>query len=200
MNPALAPRKTSRPQDENGFSLVELMVAMLISLILIGGAISAFLSNQQTYRTTQELDDAQEAFRFASQTILRVVRQGSDFSGSDGNTLRVRMSGYPGSGLRDCLGREIVAADVVSQFTLSGNNLICTVTGENGASEVLATNIADIRFQFSDDTTDYWTSPFSTWTASAPDESRSVAIALQTEGSGLSVQFIATLRNATVNR
>ncbi|KKM22247.1 hypothetical protein LCGC14_1627350, partial [marine sediment metagenome] len=37
-------------KKNNGFSLVELMVALVIGLVLIGGVIELFTSTRQTYR------------------------------------------------------------------------------------------------------------------------------------------------------
>ncbi|MCL5967969.1 MAG: hypothetical protein M1359_01565 [Betaproteobacteria bacterium] len=52
------------------------MVALVLGLLMIGAVTIVFISNQQTSRTKQEMDRAQEAFRFASHTIMRVVQQG----------------------------------------------------------------------------------------------------------------------------
>ena len=59
-----------------GFTLIELMVALVLGLLMIGAVTIVFISNQQTAIAKQELDRAQEAFRFASHTITRVVQQG----------------------------------------------------------------------------------------------------------------------------
>ena len=63
-------------RSARGFTLIELMVALVLGLLMIGAVIIVFISNQQTAITKQELDRAQEAFRFASHTITRVVQQG----------------------------------------------------------------------------------------------------------------------------
>ncbi len=58
-----------------GLSLVELMVAMLISLILLGGVLQVFLSSKDMYRTNTAVARAQEAGRFATDFIAFDVRQ-----------------------------------------------------------------------------------------------------------------------------
>ena len=70
--------KTFKPlaRYSRGFTLIELMVALVLGLLMIGAVIIVFISNQQTAIAKQELDRAQEAFRFASHTIMRVVQQG----------------------------------------------------------------------------------------------------------------------------
>ncbi len=57
-----------------GFSLVELMVAMALSLILLGGVVAIFASSKTTYETTDRLSRIQENGRFALDTITRDIR------------------------------------------------------------------------------------------------------------------------------
>ena len=40
-----------------GFSLVELMIALVIGLMVTGGAVNVFLANQQTYRANSALSE-----------------------------------------------------------------------------------------------------------------------------------------------
>lgn len=58
-----------------GLSLIELMVAMLISLILLGGVLQVFLSSKDMYRTNTAVARVQEAGRFATDFIAFDVRQ-----------------------------------------------------------------------------------------------------------------------------
>ncbi|WP_250887138.1 MULTISPECIES: prepilin-type N-terminal cleavage/methylation domain-containing protein [unclassified Rhodanobacter] len=57
-----------------GFTLIELMVAMLLGLIVIGGVVSVFLANQRTYRTNQALGDVQDGSRIAFELMARDIR------------------------------------------------------------------------------------------------------------------------------
>lgn len=57
-----------------GFSLVELMVAMALSLVLLGGVVTIFLSSRATYETTDRLSRIQENGRFALDTVVRDLR------------------------------------------------------------------------------------------------------------------------------
>lgn len=59
----------------SGFSLVELMIALVLGLIVIGAAVSIFLSNQQTFRTTENLARLQENARFAFESMAREIRE-----------------------------------------------------------------------------------------------------------------------------
>ncbi|MCU0976325.1 MAG: PilW family protein [Steroidobacteraceae bacterium] len=57
-----------------GFTLVELMVAMVLSLILIGGAITVFYSSRLAYQSTEDNSRVQETGRLALEVILRDIR------------------------------------------------------------------------------------------------------------------------------
>lgn len=57
-----------------GFTLVELMVALLLGIILIGGTISLYLNNQQSFRTTEAIAKVQENGRFAFELLSRDLR------------------------------------------------------------------------------------------------------------------------------
>ena len=57
-----------------GFTLIELMVAMLLGLVVIAGVTSVFLANQRVYRTSQALGDVQDNTRMAFEMMARDVR------------------------------------------------------------------------------------------------------------------------------
>lgn len=57
-----------------GFGLVELMVALVLGLIVVGGAISVFASNRQAFRTTEGLSRLQENARIGFEIMTRDVR------------------------------------------------------------------------------------------------------------------------------
>jgi type IV pilus assembly protein PilW len=59
-----------------GFSLVELMVAMTIGLILLGGAISVLYSSKLTYNENERVARLQEGGRAAVELMLRDLRAG----------------------------------------------------------------------------------------------------------------------------
>lgn len=56
------------------FTIVELMVAMLLSLFLIGGILSVYLTGKQTYRSTQGLAQIQSNLRFTMDMFSRDLR------------------------------------------------------------------------------------------------------------------------------
>jgi type IV pilus assembly protein PilW len=59
-----------------GFSLVEIMVSLVISLFILGGAVTILMQNQQNYRQNDDFGRLQENARFALELInsdLRMV-------------------------------------------------------------------------------------------------------------------------------
>jgi len=66
---------TSFPRRQLGLTLVELMVALVLGLVVIGAVTNLFLTNRQTYRTTENLARMQENLRFAFELMARDVRE-----------------------------------------------------------------------------------------------------------------------------
>lgn len=60
---------------QRGFSLVELLVALVIGLIIILGAGQLFLTGFLNFRQVQLLGDKQSALTFASETLVRDIRR-----------------------------------------------------------------------------------------------------------------------------
>ncbi len=69
-----------------GLSLVELMVAMILGLILVGGVIQIYISNNQTYRVTEAASRIQESGRAALRILSRHVRM-AGFTGCAGKLM-----------------------------------------------------------------------------------------------------------------
>lgn len=82
-----------------GFTLVELMVSLVLGLIVIGGVISVFLSNQQSYRTNQALGEVQDNSRIAFELMARDIRDaGLTGCGNTGRVADVLNNGPTGGG------------------------------------------------------------------------------------------------------
>ncbi|TAN08558.1 MAG: prepilin-type N-terminal cleavage/methylation domain-containing protein [Rhodanobacteraceae bacterium] len=58
-----------------GFTLIELMIAMILGLIVIAGVTSVFLAGQQSFRTNNALADVQDSSRIAFELMARDIRQ-----------------------------------------------------------------------------------------------------------------------------
>ena len=83
-------------RGQSGFTIVELMVALLLGLVLVGGVINVFLTSGQTLRLNQNLSRVHENARFGVEMFVREIREagmvpcGSTLSA---NVLRTGSSG-----------------------------------------------------------------------------------------------------------
>ena len=154
------------------------MVALALGLVMIGAVVTVFVSNQQSARTKQELDRAQEAFRFASHTIMRVVQQGEiQPPDSPEELLVVDISPEPGH--RDCLGRsfhEITGIDHARNtfFIDAAGSLLCQVENHmldgsisQSLPEVIVTGIDSDRTEFTFGVSDSENAANSYWSNNA---------------------------------
>lgn len=64
-------------EQQQGFSLIELMIATLIGIFLIGGMIAVFTTTSQNYRVQQALTEIQNKGRFS----LKKIRQDLQLAG-----------------------------------------------------------------------------------------------------------------------
>ncbi len=124
------PSHKAMTYTERGFSLIELMIAMLIGLILTGGAIQLFISNKATYKVENALSRLQETGRFVVETMAR----------------EIRMAGFNGCSSRGNIEPNIIADDPPPY---SGNNenavLGYDATGVNSWTPALLATITNVR-------------------------------------------------------
>ena len=66
-----------------GFSLVELMVAITIGAIILAGAVTLFVNNRDTYKTTNALSRLQETARYALGMMVKDIRMAGYFGCAD---------------------------------------------------------------------------------------------------------------------
>lgn len=115
--------------SQRGLTLVEVMVAITISLILLAGVMQIFLSSRQTYRIQDGLARMQENGRFAMQFLSNDIRM-AGYTGCASKTANIRniandattasftggIMGYEFSGLPVALTatNTLASADVVT--------------------------------------------------------------------------------------
>ena len=59
---------------EDGFSLVELLLAMTLSLLLLGATLAVFATAERGHRDNQRQNEAQDQVRFATDSLARRLR------------------------------------------------------------------------------------------------------------------------------
>lgn len=95
------------PRKQPGFGLIELMVAMTIGLILLGGIGYVFIGSRAAFRTTDNLSRIQENARYALDMMSRDIR----------------MAGYVGCGNIASMITNTIANPPVPPMT-AGNALL----------------------------------------------------------------------------
>lgn len=65
-------RRTPRTR---GFTLIELMIAMILGLIVIAGVTSVFLAGEKSFRTNNALGEVEDSSRIAFELMARDIRE-----------------------------------------------------------------------------------------------------------------------------
>ena len=68
-----------RISKQMGISLVEVLVALVISLFLLGGIVQVYLGNKTTFKFTNALSEIQENGRFALDTMSQDLRMSNEW-------------------------------------------------------------------------------------------------------------------------
>lgn len=76
-------KRTTLRNSMRGLSLVELLVAITLGAIILGGAVSLFVNNRDTYKTTNELSRLQETARYALDMMVKDIRMAGYFGCAD---------------------------------------------------------------------------------------------------------------------
>lgn len=161
-------------QRQTGLSLVELMVALVVGLLLLGGVIEIFVANKQTYRVADASARIQENARFATEILgryLRIAGYRSDptvdfatafasvtYAGYSLGAGQVIAGGenevvirYQGDGaMKDCAGGDISLGNVVStRFYLNSGDLECSTAS---GTQPLISDIQQMTIRYGVDT------------------------------------------------
>lgn len=70
----MMPTPPTRLRNQHGLSLIELMVAITVSIILLAGVLQIYISSKQSYRVQEASARLQENGRFAMEFLARDVR------------------------------------------------------------------------------------------------------------------------------
>ncbi|WP_444989465.1 PilW family protein [Halomonas mongoliensis] len=136
-------------KKSSGFSLIELMVAMVIGLIIILGAGQLFLTVFQTNRQVETLSEKQAAVNFAVETLLRDIRRASDISPVAGGlslTVLNRGDVSASCGLGD---------EVVKVYKLDGSELqVSQDCGDGGGFQPVVSGFLADSLDFDDTRSD----------------------------------------------
>lgn len=118
--------KEIRHCKQPGFTLIEILIALVIGTFIIGGVIQLFSSSKQSSRMLNSLARMQENGRFAMEFIVRDIRM-MGFKTCLSETIPTALNGTNDNGLNasDSLSIQMSLTTcplVVSTFTYSINN------------------------------------------------------------------------------
>lgn len=122
----------SRRMRSAGFGLIELMIAMVLGLIVIGAAFAVFMSNQNTFRANEGLNRIQESARVAFELISRDIRAAGGSACS--NVSIVESTNAESVAFRD----EPVSGAGDTLTVLSGDDVAYQVDASTSSSVTLA--------------------------------------------------------------
>lgn len=147
----MSPRHRSHrpaPRGHRGFSLIELMIALVLGLLVAGAAIGMFISNARTYDTTESLSRVQENARMAFELMARDIRE-SGGNPCSRNLLVANVLGAAGGGTgwwnnwgNGVRGYESGAL----AGSLAGTDAIELMSGSSSGATVVAHNPTSATF------------------------------------------------------
>lgn len=182
---------------QSGFTLIELMIAMVIGLFLIGGIITVFVGNQTTANVKQQLDETQESIRFSAYTISRLVRNALEFSSNSDNA-KIQLI-FPADmvGVLDCKGEEVVlGTQIIIEHSVIDKRLTCQ--GVDGTAAAIALNVTGVEFTYGYfDSSGVWVEP----DPQVPNDSQTtsvksvISVQPNTNFAETDITFYATIRH-----
>jgi len=125
-------------RDSKGVTLIELLIALLISAILIAGIYRTFIHQQKTYATQEQVADMQQNVRVAINRMMREIRMAGF-----GNVQGVLPVTFPGVGRTypDVINSDLpVAGAFTIVSAIGGAATLLKQPGDSVGAMVLASN------------------------------------------------------------
>ena len=131
-----------------GYTLVELMVALAAGAFLLAGVSLSYSAIKGTILVGKELENAQEVIRYTSKVFTRSIKQtpSAPTVAADGSTITIDGSSitiYQPAGVITCNGSVSTAA-VSELYSLVDNNLQCAL--DAAPAERLLTGVKQLSF------------------------------------------------------
>lgn len=124
-----------------GFTLIELMIAMLISLTLVFACTTLYSSLKDSILLAQDLATAQESLRSSFYLMSRSVRQAEDFKVSGATLTTIYGASPSGSNIYSCLGNSVSGSS--DTYSSDGNDLYCD---DGSGAQLIALGVTSMTF------------------------------------------------------
>ncbi len=128
---------------QKGFSVVELMVALLLGLFLVSGVTAMYISGKETYRMTDNLSRLQESLRFSLEFISQDIRMAGympcRFPPSTTNAINGSTTwflDYFDFGIRGFEGGSSTFPPEITGSVVAGSDAIAILKGSNYTSSI----------------------------------------------------------------
>lgn len=136
---------------QGGFTLLELMVALVASMFLLAGVSLAYSSMSSSGQLASELENNLDVVRFSSSLFTRSLKQTAQQPVIANSTLIVTQK----SGARACTG-NVINSDFTETYIVDGDSLYCNVG--NGNIKIIK-GITAINFAINNDVVSIFISP-----------------------------------------
>jgi type IV pilus assembly protein PilW len=161
---------TSLSRRQQGITLVELMIALLIGLFLMGGLATLLMNSKATFNAQNDLAQLQDNQRMALTMIADVVQHGGYFpdplnntaadvtnpffgtDGAPGDTMSIEFRTTGGDDVLNCSGTSNtggagVLINYVNKFYVSNGQLFCELQVVGGAATqyALVSDVQDMQ-------------------------------------------------------
>ena len=128
-------------KKQSGLTLIEIMIAVVISLILLAGVGQIYLSSKKTYRTTDALSRLQENGRFSLDFIVKSIRE-TDHMGC----LYRKSTVFDGvSATNDNVVAGLVNSDTITLISASQDTMNVSSVAAAGASTIALDSASDFE-------------------------------------------------------
>ncbi len=135
---------SERPaRGQNGFSIIELMIALLIGLFLVGGLLTMVQDNRRVFGSQNQLSQLQDGERLALTMMTDVIQMAGYFPDPTSNSAQTTMLAnstttpamVAGQALTGTSNAAAPGDTIIVRYTTSGsdNILSCTGTSKTGA-------------------------------------------------------------------
>ncbi|MGF1689188.1 prepilin-type N-terminal cleavage/methylation domain-containing protein [Photobacterium japonica] len=123
----------------SGFTLVELLIGMSVSMILLMGVIMGYASIKGVIQSSKNIENAQEVLRFSTQTFTRSLKQARHVIIHHPGHLETKQAANTVA----CDGSRPTAA-YTETYSHSGVHLQCDIGGH---LQTILTGLQDIAFE-----------------------------------------------------
>ncbi len=132
-------------QYQQGMSLIELMVSLVISTMILAGVMQVFVSSQHTYSTEEALSGMQENARFAEKKMSKAIRV-TGFAGCSGTSsisMTPNVVANPAAPANNFInGLSVTGFDSTSGSVDLDGDLVADISGIVSGTDVFSVNTA----------------------------------------------------------